>query len=136
DGRLGPPASWFFFSSGRRHTRFSRDWSSDVCSSDLSSNGARLWLHDVRVYMTRPDGTLSYAGTIPHVHYSSVEPYAGGEIVSIGGVNYMPFPANYRLVPWNTAYGQLYQIQPPNRPVTTFTADNHYGTGFAIRKPI
>src|SRR6266511_2010945 len=23
-----------FFSSGRRHTRFSRDWSSDVCSSD------------------------------------------------------------------------------------------------------
>src|SRR5690606_41000621 len=26
----------FFFSSRRRHTRFSRDWSSDVCSSDLS----------------------------------------------------------------------------------------------------
>src|SRR5690606_40966254 len=25
-----------FFSSRRRHTRFSRDWSSDVCSSDLS----------------------------------------------------------------------------------------------------
>src|SRR5690606_40704031 len=26
-----------FFSSRRRHTRFSRDWSSDVCSSDLGS---------------------------------------------------------------------------------------------------
>src|SRR5690606_40493253 len=26
-----------FFSSRRRHTRFSRDWSSDVCSSDLDS---------------------------------------------------------------------------------------------------
>src|SRR6266542_5202939 len=25
----------FFFSSGRRHTRCYRDWSSDVCSSDL-----------------------------------------------------------------------------------------------------
>src|SRR5690606_40482061 len=25
-----------FFSSRRRHTRFSRDWSSDVCSSDLA----------------------------------------------------------------------------------------------------
>src|SRR5690606_40243573 len=25
----------FFFSSRRRHTRFSRDWSSDVCSSDF-----------------------------------------------------------------------------------------------------
>src|SRR6266436_8440365 len=26
---------FFFFSSRRRHTRCSRDWSSDVCSSDL-----------------------------------------------------------------------------------------------------
>src|SRR5690606_432432 len=32
--RIAPNAS-FFFSSRRRHTRFSRDWSSDVCSSDL-----------------------------------------------------------------------------------------------------
>src|SRR2546422_11263701 len=29
--------SFFFFSSRRRHTRCSRDWSSDVCSSDLDS---------------------------------------------------------------------------------------------------
>src|SRR5207302_3440824 len=29
----------FFFSSRRRHTRFSRDWSSDVCSSDLHGLG-------------------------------------------------------------------------------------------------
>src|SRR5690606_40421284 len=29
---------YFFFSSRRRHTRFSRDWSSDVCSSDLLEN--------------------------------------------------------------------------------------------------
>src|SRR6266403_2466843 len=28
---------FFFFSSRRRHTRSLRDWSSDVCSSDLSS---------------------------------------------------------------------------------------------------
>src|SRR5260370_21801260 len=28
--------SFFFFSSRRRHTRFKCDWSSDVCSSDLS----------------------------------------------------------------------------------------------------
>src|SRR5690606_40533149 len=31
----------FFFSSRRRHTRFSRDWSSDVCSSDLARQGLR-----------------------------------------------------------------------------------------------
>src|SRR5256884_5963174 len=29
----------FFFSSRRRHTRCSRDWSSDVCSSDLALGG-------------------------------------------------------------------------------------------------
>src|SRR5439155_6124668 len=27
---------FFFFSSRRRHTRWPRDWSSDVCSSDLN----------------------------------------------------------------------------------------------------
>src|SRR3712207_6880673 len=29
---------FFFFSSRRRHTRYWRDWSSDVCSSDLTPN--------------------------------------------------------------------------------------------------
>src|SRR2546422_1834678 len=32
---------FFFFSSRRRHTRCSRDWSSDVCSSDLNRDGCR-----------------------------------------------------------------------------------------------
>src|SRR3712207_7211393 len=29
--------NYVFFSSRRRHTRYWRDWSSDVCSSDLAS---------------------------------------------------------------------------------------------------
>src|SRR5690625_3398488 len=33
---------WFFFSSRRRHTRWPRDWSSDVCSSDLSESRIQL----------------------------------------------------------------------------------------------
>src|SRR3712207_7185861 len=33
DDRLA--SVFFFFSSRRRHTRYWRDWSSDVCSSDL-----------------------------------------------------------------------------------------------------
>src|SRR5690606_40367054 len=36
----------FFFSSRRRHTRFSRDWSSDVCSSDLRGTAATM-AHDL-----------------------------------------------------------------------------------------
>src|SRR6266498_5290725 len=31
---------FFFFSSRRRHTRCGRDWSSDVCSSDLGTLGS------------------------------------------------------------------------------------------------
>src|SRR5690625_7311439 len=32
---------YFFFSSRRRHTRWPRDWSSDVCSSDLRESVRR-----------------------------------------------------------------------------------------------
>src|SRR3712207_9190428 len=31
---------FFFFSSRRRHTRYWRDWSSDVCSSDLTTTAS------------------------------------------------------------------------------------------------
>src|SRR5690606_626846 len=54
----------FFFSSRRRHTRFSRDWSSDVCSSDLASKGGvaamtlpaarELARHGIRVMTIAP----------------------------------------------------------------------------------
>src|SRR5690606_40555330 len=42
-----------FFSSRRRHTRFSRDWSSDVCSSDLGGALARSYIastHDAEIF--------------------------------------------------------------------------------------
>src|SRR3712207_8358210 len=49
-------ACGFFFSSRRRHTRYWRDWSSDVCSSDLTparrdrrGGARRLDLFDQRV---------------------------------------------------------------------------------------
>src|SRR3712207_8533591 len=34
----------FFFSSRRRHTRYWRDWSSDVCSSDLGETLGVLYV--------------------------------------------------------------------------------------------
>src|SRR6266480_889588 len=34
----------FFFSSRRRHTRLTCDWSSDVCSSDLCPGPQARWL--------------------------------------------------------------------------------------------
>src|SRR5258707_4288687 len=40
--RLGHMCCIFFFSSRRRHTRYWRDWSSDVCSSDLMICSGRI----------------------------------------------------------------------------------------------
>src|SRR5690625_5002135 len=89
----------FFFSSRRRHTRWPRDWSSDVCSSDLgwqagkdavSASGFQLGdtitaydeehpedpvdialIHDP----TQPDGLLGRTSLVlsGHMHTSSVE---------------------------------------------------------------
>src|SRR3712207_7798242 len=47
---------FFFFSSRRRHTRYWRDWSSDVCSSDLSQGGNILsfeFKRDLNAYLAR-----------------------------------------------------------------------------------
>src|SRR5699024_11565102 len=41
-------SSSFFFSSRRRHTRSKRDWSSDVCSSDLTEQPVHVLLMPVR----------------------------------------------------------------------------------------
>src|SRR3989440_7510192 len=58
--------SVFFFSSRRRHTRSDRDWSSDVCSSDLNplalelltkewvAHGSSSLLSDIEALNTQP----------------------------------------------------------------------------------
>src|SRR5207247_4986538 len=43
----------FFFSSRRRHTRSARDWSSDVCSSDLPPGDRAASLRDRLVAIER-----------------------------------------------------------------------------------
>src|SRR5439155_9264757 len=54
----------FFFSSRRRHTRWPRDWSSDVCSSDLV-HGVLDQIH-LDLKMPGIDGVWAFrrAGTI------------------------------------------------------------------------
>src|SRR6266536_1766444 len=53
--------SFFFFSSRRRHTRSTRDWSSDVCSSDL----------DRRRTLQRTAGVLAPGGSLDAVGQTS-----------------------------------------------------------------
>src|SRR5690625_7834032 len=49
---------FFFFSSRRRHTRWPRDWSSDVCSSDLHGLVHDL-RDDARTGVDHPPGVLA-----------------------------------------------------------------------------
>src|SRR5207245_8697958 len=49
-----------FFSSRRRHTRCYRDWSSDVCSSDLIQNGSRKFLPRLKWAQSRGLGDIAH----------------------------------------------------------------------------
>src|SRR2546422_1897551 len=68
---------FFFFSSRRRHTRCSRDWSSDVCSSDLALiqvpglEGVRGFLNNQEIGRTNGSGNL----LVP-----SLQPYYGNRL--------------------------------------------------------
>src|SRR2546429_9468648 len=73
--------SMFFFSSRRRHTICSRDWSSDVCSSDLphmhpSAEGAALG------YATHRDFRL-FCALVEQMH-------AGGVYLNWGSAVLLP----------------------------------------------
>src|SRR5256884_3687298 len=75
----------FFFSSRRRHTRCSRDWSSDVCSSDLIASrgpwfprgriaGRRLVGHGVSNCRSAAGGD-AYPCSLRDLHVCSLERY-------------------------------------------------------------
>src|SRR5207253_6797468 len=55
--------SFFFFSSRRRHTRWPRDWSSDVCSSDLRKPGRFRQLKEVAHSQPLPPTVVAYYGS-------------------------------------------------------------------------
>src|SRR5438067_8236083 len=59
---------FFFFSSRRRHTRSKRDWSSDVCSSDLDGVG-------ILPHMAA--GPFATTDAFPPVKPTIAEPVAG-----------------------------------------------------------
>src|SRR5256886_4425995 len=86
----------FFFSSRRRHTRFDCDWSSDVCSSDLSLNprkrvgqivGAPLAIHgigDRRQRKRQVQELLQKVGLSPEHYNRYPHEFSGGQRQRIG----------------------------------------------------
>src|SRR3712207_8811011 len=73
---------YFFFSSRRRHTRYWRDWSSDVCSSDLK-HGLDVDCPRGRALLA---GIAAFEG-LPRLRSTHV----GGFVLSAGPLgNYLP----------------------------------------------
>src|SRR5207245_3207321 len=56
-------AWFFFFSSRRRHTRCYRDWSSDVCSSDLQRPRADWTKFGLGGSISTPEACADAGGT-------------------------------------------------------------------------
>src|SRR5215813_5950077 len=55
---------FFFFSSRRRHTRCGRDWSSDVCSSDLAFRSIETRRPQIRATNTGISAVIDATGEI------------------------------------------------------------------------
>src|SRR5690606_41182148 len=95
--------SYFFFSSRRRHTRFSRDWSSDVCSSDLLIFPYRRRTAPVNPVMlsvqSHPSDPSGFTG------WWSTRPYAGAASV-LTGVTQEGSPAR-RWLSWCKCVGRV-----------------------------
>src|SRR5690606_39648944 len=66
--------------SRRRHTRFSRDWSSDVCSSDLEQSCAPPWDGQYNVWVEIDDtGESRRLARFPGSILKSIQPSPTGE---------------------------------------------------------
>src|SRR2546422_8695372 len=96
---------FFFFSSRRRHTRCSRDWSSDVCSSDLTlvdyvisgrvtTTGGAL-LSGVTVSVA--GGQTGSVSTDSNDGYSFVLPAEGNYTITPSKLNYTFSPVSIRV---------------------------------------
>src|SRR2546426_1913159 len=110
---------FFFFSSRRRHTRLQGDWSSDVCSSDLSAGGnvfARLY-HNIQLLL--PDGTVFLAGGNPQQgsYEKHIEIYRPAYLF-----NSDDSPATRPTItgaPASITYGNTFTVQTPNTDIAS-----------------
>src|SRR5690606_40895655 len=79
----------FFFSSRRRHTRFSRDWSSDVCSSDLSmyrptyKTLSELGVEETKLAGLRINAKAHISSTETYFDALSLSPAGSKEVIEI-----------------------------------------------------
>src|SRR5574337_998310 len=107
---------FFFFSSRRRHTRLSGDWSSDVCSSDLgdpTSLAPHERLPDLAVVPREK----------PHTGGAAREPPRDSHVIERGGPSSPAWPSDQSRDLSPNASGGLTPFSPPSQlqqiPVAT-----------------
>src|SRR5699024_11414374 len=77
----------FFFSSRRRHTRSKRDWSSDVCSSDL---GAPYMVKQLKEYKAgvREDATMfGMTAALSEQDMEDLAAYFASQTIKVGAAD-------------------------------------------------
>src|SRR6266702_4181016 len=104
---------YFFFSSRRRHTRWPRDWSSDVCSSDLHAGA--VYLHQGELYLVT---ALDLAEGV-----ALVEPGDPGYLTSAREVTGIDVVSELRQAAWGPASVSFGEVDVV-RQVTSFTRRN------------
>src|SRR5256885_14047601 len=70
----------FFFSSRRRHTRLQGDWSSDVCSSDLTPSLTRVSIATGAICACAPPSPASRAEAKPEARGTAADANEAGTV--------------------------------------------------------
>src|SRR5690606_4550489 len=102
------------FSSRRRHTRFSRDWSSDVCSSDLQGGGQYDAHVDNAIFLVPGTNQRIRTDVSTTVFLSEPEEYDGGELIiqDTYGEQRVKLPAGHAILYPGTS---LHRVTPVTR---------------------
>src|SRR3712207_5591285 len=112
-----------FFSSRRRHTRYWRDWSSDVCSSDLDGNTATS-NHVMAMVLAGSDGQVVVAGRFDSLNGTKAT--GVGALDGVSGAT-RPFAAN-RFITNQGIHSAVYSLSTDGTNVYG-TAYDYYGPG-------
>src|SRR3989440_9366834 len=98
---------FFFFSSRRRHTRSDRDWSSDVCSSDLALEAVNLlngvdqvrlreFFTENREQVVQVERAIDEGLTgLDVVAFLNVDVHTAGDGILLGGLAILAFDVNF-----------------------------------------
>src|SRR5256885_8389963 len=129
---------FFFFSSRRRHTRLQGDWSSDVCSSDLLIEAARLRV----AANVNSELTLLYWHIGQHIHGHESEvrqagcsdevlPVLAGHLVQDYGSSFSEKNL-WRMTQFSTAFPDQPLVISPTRKLSWA----HFIVLIAIKDPV